>query len=277
MDYAQTHLQERELAHDSVAHLIPSIKPDGRVMIFVHGYGGADCMETWSDFPRLLPLHPQVAGCDFIFYGYDGLRADLVASAGLFERFLNDLLSGTAIRLNAALPISASRPAGFSYNKIMLVGHSLGAVILRWALLDARSRNRNWLEDGRIRFMLYAPAHSGADVVALAREILERGAFFLRFFSGAARFVSPLIDQLKPNSEHLQTLARNSRQAMREVGPTSYLKPAAVVIAEYENIVRNIPFCEDGPAEVIQGTNHISICKPTEERPQALTFALDCL
>ena len=123
MSNAQTHLRDRALSEYDHARFIASAQPAGSVIIFIHGYGG-DCIKTWSDFHRLLPLDSKAAGCDLIFYGYDGLRADLVASAGLFESFLNDLLSRSATLRNASVPISAAQAESFRYNNVLLIGHS---------------------------------------------------------------------------------------------------------------------------------------------------------
>lgn len=271
MDTSQTHLRDRPLSEYNGARLIASYVPDGTIAIFIHGYCG-DPIETWSQFHRLLPATQQAKGCDLLFYGYDGLRSDIIASAGLLESFLTDLLSNASVIRNASLPKSLEQPSTFTYTKVILIAHSLGAVILRWSLLDAIERQRHWLEDGRIKMLLYAPAHTGANVVRLANEVLGSGLF--RYFSGVARFVSPLIDQLKPESEYLRKLTRDTAAAITKLGRVTYLKPQAVVIAERENIVSNIPFGDDGPPEVIRGTNHRTVCKPTSQFQSPLRFVL---
>jgi pimeloyl-ACP methyl ester carboxylesterase len=135
-----------------------------RLVIFVHGFGG-DPIDTWTQFPTVLRSEPKLADCDFIFYGYDGLTTQANTSAALFDDFLRHYLANPADVINSWHPINFARPA-FSYAKIVIAAHSLGAVVARRALLRidrVRTRDQHvapWLS--RLRIVLYAPAHHGA-------------------------------------------------------------------------------------------------------------------
>lgn len=255
----QTHLSERALLRFDHARAMWSTDPDGTAVVFIHGYGG-DAIKTWADFNRILPQCVQCRHADLVFYGYDGLRSNIVASSGLFRDFLDALFTSGSDVVNESVPASAQRPAGFAFGKILIVAHSLGAVVARWALVSARRLPANWM--GQTSLILFAPAHSGADVVRLATEAAS-GFKMLGLFSAFARFQSPLIDQLKAGSPELTTLATDTAAALHE-GNSEYLKAKAVMIAEYERIVSNIRFCDDPEPKVFAGQDHFSICKPTD-------------
>src|SRR5690242_687608 len=121
----QTHCQERTLGagYDEV-HAVLSVQPTRKAMVFVHGYGG-DPLETWAAFDTLLPQEQKCGSADLFFYGYDGLYSELVASAGLFGNFLNDLMTRPAALINPVVPAAVTRPNDFQFDQVVLVAHSL--------------------------------------------------------------------------------------------------------------------------------------------------------
>lgn len=155
----------------------------------------------------------------------------------------------------------------------MIVAHSLGAVITRRALLDATRLQAPWTT--KTKLVLYAPAHKGASVADLALEVASSFTF-LRLFGVGARFVSPLIDQLKPNSPDLNALLAETKQARKD-GANGHLVAARVVIAEYERIVRNETFADDPPPDTIPETDHLSVCKPRSDFRRPLEYLEECL
>ena len=140
----QTHLAARPLKGtqkpDKDVRVLFAAQPSSKAILFIHGYGG-DVITTWSDFHDLLLGCAKCSGQDLFFYGYDGLRADMNASAAIFRTFLDRLFGKTASILADNLPLSASRPSTFRYDELVIAAHSLGAVISRRALLDATRKN----------------------------------------------------------------------------------------------------------------------------------------
>jgi pimeloyl-ACP methyl ester carboxylesterase len=204
------------------------------------------------------------AGHDLFFYGYDGLRSELNSSAAIFRVFLERLLEQTDGFLARNLPAAAQRSAGFAYDDILIVAHSLGAVIARRALVDAA--RRPWAS--RVKLILFAPAHRGARVAQLALEAASPMAF-LRFFGTLVRFQSPLIDSLQKDSLTLNGLIKDTERAI--AAGHKHLIAAKVVLAEYERIVENETFCDDPPPVAIPRTTHMSVCKPRPEFRDPLT------
>ena len=272
----QTHLAARRLKGidkpDKDVQVMFAVEPSRKAVLFIHGFSG-DAIETWSDFHLLLPATHPCQGRDLFFYGYDGLRAEMTASASLFRDFLDRLFRETARYVNDNLPPAAGRPPGFSYDGLAIVAHSLGAVITRRALLDATRMRLSW--PSKTKMVLYAPAHMGASVADLALEVAS-GFKFLRLFGSLARFESPLIDQLKPGSRDLETLLMETNAACQG-GKNRHLVACKVIIAEYERIVRNERFGADPPPQTIAETTHTSVCKPRRDFQRPLALLEECL
>ena len=247
------------------AQALLATRADGRAIVFIHGYGG-DPLRTWSQFDQLLPLSSCGAAADIVFFGYDGLRADMVASSAIFRSFLQRLFQDGYKIVNHCLPAPAARPQNFEYKQLTIVAHSLGAVTARRALLDATKCNAPWV--GNVNLVLYAPAHMGARVTDLALEVAGSMSF-LRFFGAGARFQSPLIDQLKSGSKHLTDLLKETHFYTKQ-GRNKHLLAKLVVIAEYEKIVDNSAFANDPAPVTIRDTTHTSICKPSRSFRQPL-------
>lgn len=233
--------------------------PLRKAIIFVHGYGG-DAVSTWADFHRLSICRPEFQGHDLIFYDYDGLEAELTASVNLFYNFLSWVFESPVASINWCLAKGAQRAADFGYDQVVLVCHSLGAVIARLALLRGTKENRSWAP--KVRLVLFAPAHKGARVTELALEVSTHFRF-LSLFSAAARFKSPLIDQLRRDSKELTKLEDETRAKLKD-GINKHLIAHKVCIAEREHIVYNDPFCEDPQGDPIRHATHITVCKPRQ-------------
>jgi len=272
----QTHLALRTLKGtqkpDKDIHVLFAAQPKRKALLFIHGFSG-DAIKTWSDFHELLPGRPQCTCRDIIFYGYDGLRADMHASAAIFRAFLDELFKSTKSFLADNLPPSAQRADDFGYDELVIIAHSLGAVIARRALLDATRMSLDWVV--RTKLVLYAPAHKGAKVTELALEVASSFTF-LKLFGIVARFESPLIDQLKPESQSLKALLEDTEIATKD-GANTHLVARKVVIAEYEKIVQNESFGKDPPPDTIPETTHTSVCKPKRDFLQPLILLEACL
>jgi hypothetical protein len=223
----------------------------------VHGYGG-NPVSTWADFDRLSIRRPEFKGYDLIFYEYDGLEAELTASANLFYNFLTWLSSSPAAVINKCLRKEAQRASNFRYDKVVLVCHSLGAVIARFALLRATQESLAWAP--MIHLVLFAPAHKGARVTELALSVATHFRF-LALFAGLARFKSPLIDQLKKDSNELIKLEKETAAELKNAA-NKHLIARRVCIAERENVVFNDTFCQDPAGDPIRHSTHVTVCKP---------------
>lgn len=269
----QKYLVPRALIEYPDVDVLFAANPCRNAVLFIHGFSG-DAIKTWSDFHELLPDAPRFDGYDLYFYGYDGLRAQIHSSAALFRMFLDRMLGQTPDFLRANLPfIVPTRAANFEYDRLLVVAHSLGAVIVRRALLDASQPAASWVS--KVQLALFAPAHSGANVAKLALEAAD-GLSFLRPFASLAKFVSPLIDELQPGSDVLRQLAEETSAAIKD-GANAHLTAKLVVIAEYDDIVRNARFAGDPPPFAIPAATHSSVCKPNTKFKRPLEYLERCL
>jgi pimeloyl-ACP methyl ester carboxylesterase len=229
-------------------------KPIGRLLIFVHGFGGSS-VNTWVEFPSSLQTTSSLQGYDAVFYGYDSLRTRARASAHVLIQLLDALSSEPSVVLNNSLP-TINRNEAFSYRKIVIVAHSLGAVVTRIALLDAFRSKRTWVR--KVRLLFFAPAHQGAHILHLATLVM--GALRLAPLEALARYRFQSLFDLDEKSQTLIQLAEQTKKAIRAGAKT--LIAARVVHAGDEKIVNPADFCDDPPPEFIYGVDHIRICKP---------------
>ena len=225
------------------------------LVVFVHGFNGS-AMKTWDQFPQSFNQHPEFHRCDFVFWGYDSLFAQATASAGLFMNFLHKIINYPGHAMETEHRIILNRELSFSYDRIVIVAHSLGSIIARRALLDAHYKNQTWLD--KTEMVLFAPAHNGALV---GRLILEALTGNFRLLSVVARFFSPIIEDLKPESITLQDI-RDETDALIKAGKGGFTKSRAVIWAEKDRIIQMRRFGHDPVAVVIKNQTHTSVCKP---------------
>jgi pimeloyl-ACP methyl ester carboxylesterase len=263
----------RAWGKDSRAILCAEATPTGCVL-FIHGFGG-DAVGTWLDFPRLLPLEDECASFDCLFFGYDGLRDSVAASASSLDDLLEQLLTKPAGRVvNPSLPNAAPRRADdFQYDRVLICAHSLGAVVTRRALIDAVQRDAPWVHRLKdVRLLFFAPAHKGATILKLAEQGLAGISITLGFAKiagsvGAAALKSrykPLLD-LEIGSQTLTDLEDETRQILGS-RPARWKKypflRANVIHAQNDRIVLQNQFGRDYRTEFVPGKGHSAVCKP---------------
>jgi pimeloyl-ACP methyl ester carboxylesterase len=227
-----------------------------KLVVFVHGFGGSPT-STWDDFPSLLPAHGACASCDLVFFGYDSMRTRVRFTASALFQMLEELATNAAGVANRDL--SMPRPQ-FAYQSIVLVAHSLGAVVARRALLDACQQKRPWTT--KTKLVLFAPAHMGADVILLLKESIFEFAP-IRFLAGVLQFRYPTLRDVDPNSATLRELLQSTTELLPPNRSKHCLKAVKVIFGERENIVDPTAFARDPAPVVIPNVGHTAVCKPS--------------
>jgi pimeloyl-ACP methyl ester carboxylesterase len=227
--------------------------PAKSCVLFVHGFNG-DALSTWKGFDTIALQHRDFRETDLVFFGYDGLRSNALASASFLYDLIDDLMG------NRSLVPSVKRAAP-AYDRCVIAAHSLGAVVTRWALLRAFHQKCPWLD--KVRYLLFAPAHCGGVAVDSVSELLGATAI-TKIFAGAVKAKLPLLNELAPNSMILKALEEQTRAAIN--AGCDALRAKRVVIAEYEEVVSNIPFVGDPFPTAIRNAWHTTVCKPDEFR-----------
>lgn len=270
---AQTHYTVRKLPWGSESIVRWATEPVGRAVVFVHGFGG-EALGTWDQFATLLPLQPQAAGRDLFFYGYDSLVAQAPVSAAELRDFLQTLWTDpvAGVILPSVQDARRADPA-FRYNHVTLVAHSLGAVVVREALVQAAMDTppAPWLKD--VSLVLFAPAHTGAAILDLANEAL--GAMPARFGAAAAagaKAYAQVLRDLERGSDMLEKL-RDDTDELLGKGYDS-LRAKVVVLGQKDRIVQAVRFCKDPGPTIVADKGHIGVCKPDAGYPAPLGYLL---
>ena len=95
-------------------------------VVFVHGVLG-HYRETWGDFPYLLAQDADLNHCDWICWGYpSNLQVPKVSSIPFLGNSMPSLPS-----VSESLCADLKNPQiGGSYKNLILVGHSMGGLVL---------------------------------------------------------------------------------------------------------------------------------------------------
>lgn len=237
-------------------------------LVFVHGFGGS-AVDTWVDFPALVPQEPKCAQYDAFFWGYDGLFSSADFSAAELRSFIAALLREPATQIvNPSRPSGApERPAAFAYERVIVCAHSLGAVITRRAVVDM-ARGIEAYHDvlPRLRLQFFAPAHKGAHIIAFGEQVLA--AIPLPFpvdglAAEAIRSKFPALRSLEVGCQALLDLEEATRALVRSDKARYDFLRAHVLHAQNDRVVEHTPFGEDHPQLFVRQHNHRSLCKPT--------------
>jgi pimeloyl-ACP methyl ester carboxylesterase len=239
-------------------------------VVFVHGWcGRAD--SSWDDSIRSLP---EMDSADAIFFDYPTARDTVSFAASKFTDFLIDLVRNPATSfINPTMQASGEARERFVYKKIIFVAHSMGAVVVRKALLKCENAPQGEAftldEFAKIRLLLFAPAHTGSRI-----PLLIGSGTGLDRLPGAAVIGSLLklsflsLRDLEEGSTFLCNLARQNcvfrerHESKNEFAP--HLR-ARVYHASGDKVVTQHDFDADYRINSVMMRNHRTICKPADD------------
>lgn len=230
------------------------------LLLFVHGWSG-NAITTWEEFLSLSP--PEWFEHDFVCYGYNSLQCQAKSQADELLYFFRTFLPNPSHWINKSMShlferfSQYARPE-FQYARIVIIAHSLGAVIARRACLEARSLSPSqnaWLP--LTRLACFAPAHNGSWLPRL-------GNIVPAVVAGISLAAVPSIVSLGEKSQTIMNLNKEVREILSTPQHCPPLKASAIVFGTRENIVIDEKFpgdprSHDPPYPYV---NHVNVCKP---------------
>jgi hypothetical protein len=215
-----------------------------KAVLFVHGLNGS--RKTWGDFKEFIENDPSL---DYEVFYYEYPSSWIRIIPFLQDKYASPraLAGGLKTYIDTVLS---------EFNEIVLVGHSLGGVLIKKYLVDSKiseQSNRNPLARKIKKVMFYAVPQEGS---GLANA------------SSAISFGHGHLKQLGKNSEFLDTL--NDSWAISQVENDYEIR---LVIAAEDAVVTEYSAKANfrhAAIEFIPGKGHKSISKPTG--PDDLSF-----
>ena len=251
-------------------------------IVYVHGFLG-DAQSTWEQpqyYVDRLPSEP-FRDVDLFFYDYPAEDDFVQISSVNLRAFLNQIFPSPPQemlevhfrdldwRLRDDPEVITLRERS-PYSRLVLVGHSLGAVVIRRSIADealTADPNQMTLSDLEAapllgaELVLMAPAHLGfqpSGKLSLL-QILPFSALVFR-----AAFLFRAFSDLQPDCHFLAQLHRETARMAGRFPRSPAFKPI-ILWGDTENIVTFGRFDSDSPNAVIyaEGKDHITVCKLT--------------
>jgi pimeloyl-ACP methyl ester carboxylesterase len=252
-----------------------SVATPRAAVVFVHGFLGS-ATGTWPEFTQIVQNADEKAfhSVDFYFFGYYTLLRSASFSGGKLEILLQRVMTKPLSMMNTTLGTSFERPEGFQYNQLIVVAHSLGAMVSRFALIAADTRRSAWCD--KVRLAFFAPAHLGASIQEIAIKNLAPLHYVTAGAAVAALIIAPTTHDLAPGGEAVRQLQRNTARLLGENRNRCHIAKA-VVQAEFDRVVELGQFEQDPPPILADGRWHMNVKNPTEEYTLPVEVLADVL
>lgn len=244
--------------------MYPASTTASRLIVFVHGFGGS-AISTWKNFADYHRLGPWWMASDLLFVGYDSRRDGIKGVADRLRRNLPRFyptpfqpamtLDGISVREDTTSP----------YQELIVVGHSLGGLIVRHALVEEADE---WINAGRTTakpllldsaLRLFSPASAGFRAAGLFGAARASG-----FWPAVDIYLrrSSAYTDMQPGSPMLvDTRARTERLVEKE--PDTGALRARILWASPDQVVIEGKYDSDVLSRSVDGKSHRSVCKPS--------------
>lgn len=202
-------------------------------VIFVHGLGGNE--STWSDFPRLIKEDPKLdLSIDFMNYPTPFLGIKFLYFLQHEYQAIEDLAKSLKTLIDEKY---------CDANEIVLVGHSMGGLVIRKYLLEEVVAGRQLKVSKAI---LYSVPNRGASLATLVGRI--------------SPFKNPHLYQLSKQSEFIKLLneswCRSKIEALVDITIVVAGNDKIVTVDSAEGVFQHLE------PKQIPGVGHIDVVKP---------------
>ena len=270
--------------------LAAEAEPVETAILFVHGFLG-HAFDTWVDFQSSIDREAGWESADLYFLQYKSFADSVDASVYRFHRFLKRVEQAPEdwfeLKAEDLPPVIRETLRGYrlrsgptSYRRLLLVGHSLGGVVMRRAIVDEASEYCKRLEKEagteqnvsapallQAPVRLFAPAISGARISGAPGVALRLGGL-----GRLARLVlgfSPSYQDLLPGSTIVPNLQKDTTELAQRFPQLPAFR-ADILWADRDDIVTDQKYFWDKNCGRAAGTNHVSVCKPRRSYRQPL-------
>ena len=267
-------------------------------IVFVHGLEGSPT-GTWLDFQSLVDeleqFEPMFSTSDLYFYGYDSRHGKVAVHTSRLNDFIENVypdadfpssvIMSRAMRQFIPVPDDADKGLRRSYSRLFLVGHSLGAVLIRSVIANECRDYDNHLANPHLGYLsppevidselrLFAPAIFGFKPEGPKGFLY---AFCLEhpklkpYAKAALQAFVPVHEDLKEGASLLEALKKTTEGLSRKHPEWSCFR-ARTIFGTAEEYLRMDRYECDATLEFADGQDHGSVCKPSAAYLKPLEF-----
>ena len=269
-------------------------------VVFVHGFMG-DPLTTWTDFQSLVDTFQERftwwRRSDLYFFGYRSVTEQIMFSAHDFAHFVKHIFPNPPQDLftfpargswGVVWPPDLLVRDPLPYSKLVLSGHSEGAILIRKFVLDeVRKFANDSVLSARVGTTAQTAAQSAHSVGSAAARSASIRLFTPASFGGSPSGLPGIVTQLPGIKQTLECFPgyrnlvldksileglRTDTTRLAEQYPDSGALRAQVLWGRDEAIVASWEYMHDTSMEVVDGKTHTSVCKPTIDYLRPLEF-----